>query len=363
MGLDPLRAPHPARLPRATRAFHGTCTLSSSRLRWLAAALLLLLLAAIAGVLAWRWYEHALPMESERVEVRIAPGSSARSIARQLQAAGVRVNEEMFIAVARATEATNRLRAGRYEVTRGMSVHELIDKLRRGEVLREKLTIVEGWTVREMRAALAGVPELRQDSAKMSDAELLRAIGAAESHPEGLFAPDTYLFDPGSSDLDLLRSAYRAQAAQLAQAWDRRSADLPLKSPYEGLILASIVEKETGQAAERGLVAGVFANRLRIGMRLQTDPTVIYGLGDKFDGNLRKRDLLADGPYNSYTRAGLPPTPIALPGRAALQAVMNPPATRALYFVARGDGSSQFSETLAEHNRAVARYQLAPAGR
>lgn len=337
--------------------------MSLFRLRWLAAALLLLLLIAIAGVLAWRWYEHALPMQAERVEVRIAPGSSARAIARQLRAAGVPVNEDLFIAVARATEATKTLRAGRYEIERGMTVHQLVDKLRRGEVLREKLTIVEGWTVREMRAALAAVPELRQDSAKMTDAELLRAIGATESHPEGLFAPDTYLFDPGSSDLDLLRTAYRAQMAQLAQAWARRSADLPLKTPYEALILASIVEKETGQAGERGLVAGVFVNRLRRGMLLQTDPTVIYGLGEKFDGNLRKRDLLADGPYNSYTRAGLPPTPIALPGRAALEVAVNPPATRALYFVARGDGTSQFSETLAEHNRAVAKYQLAPAGR
>jgi UPF0755 protein len=332
-------------------------------LRWLSAAILLLLVVAIAATMLWRWYEHALPMTAERIEVRIAPGSSARAIARQLRAAGVAVNEDLFVATARATEATQALRAGRYEFTRGMSVHEVIDKLRRGEVMRERLTIVEGWTVRELRAALAATADLKQDSAKLGDAELLRAIGATESHPEGLFAPDTYLFDPGSSDLDLLRSAYRAQQAQLAQAWDKRGADLPLKSPYELLILASIVEKETGQSDDRPQVAAVFVNRLRIGMRLQTDPTIIYGLGDKFDGNLRKRDLLADGPYNSYTRAGLPPTPISLPGRAALQAVVNPAPSRALYFVARGDGTSQFSETLADHNRAVARYQLAPAGK
>jgi UPF0755 protein len=335
----------------------------SSRLRWLSAAFLLLLLAVIAGVVVWRWYEHALPMEAERVEVRIAPGSSARAIARQLRAAGVGVNEDLFIAAARATEATKTLRAGRYEITRGMTVHQLVDKLRRGEVLRERLTIVEGWTFRELRAALGAAADLRQDSARLTDAELLRAIGATESHPEGLFAPDTYLFDPGSSDLDLLRSAYRAQLAQVAQAWEKRAADAPLKSPYELLILASIVEKETGQADERALVAAVFVNRLKIGMRLQTDPTVIYGLGEKFDGNLRKRDLLADGPYNSYTRAGLPPTPIALPGRASLLAAVTPAPSRALYFVARGDGTSQFSETLTEHNRAVAKYQLAPAGR
>ncbi len=348
---------------RGRRGGSGLLTLRSSRLFWLSAAAVLLLVAAIAAVMAWRWYEHALPVPDERVEVRIAPGASARAIARQLRAAGVLVNEEMFVAAARASDATQSLRAGRYEITRGMTVHQLIEKLRRGDVLREKLTIVEGWTYREMRAALAATPELRPDSAKLSDADLLKALGATETHPEGLFAPDTYLFDPGSSDLDLLRSAYRAQAAALAQAWEQRAPTLPLKSPYELLILASIIEKETGQAAERDMVAGVFVNRLRIGMRLQTDPTVIYGLGSKFDGNLRKRDLLADGPYNSYTRAGLPPTPIALPGRASLRAAINPAATRALYFVARGDGTSQFSETLADHNRAVARYQLAPAGR
>lgn len=316
------------------------------------------LIAAAAAAATWRWYESALPLNADRVEARIAAGSSARAVARQLNDAGVAVNELMFLAAAQAAGATRTLRAGRYEITRGMTVHDLVDKLRRGEVLRERFTIVEGWSLRELRAALAAAPELRQDSAALGDAELLQAIGAAESHPEGLFAPDTYLFDPGSSDLDLLRSAYRAQAERLALAWAARDPRLPLKSPYELLTLASIVEKETGQDPERGLVAAVFVNRLRRGMLLQTDPTVIYGLGEKFDGNLRKHHLLADGPYNSYARAGLPPTPIALPGLASLQAAAAPPPSRALYFVARGDGSSAFSETLAEHNRAVARYQL-----
>jgi UPF0755 protein len=337
---------------------------SSSRLRWIAGAIVLLLLVgAVAAVVAWRWYDNALPMSVDRTEVRIAPGTSARGVARQLRSAGVGVNEDIFVAVARATEATSSLRAGRYEIKRGMTMHELIDKLRRGEVLRERLTVVEGWTFRDLRAALSAHADLRHDSAKLSDADILKAVGAAESHPEGLFAPDTYLFDPGSSDLDLLRAAYRAQSERLQQAWAQRDVTLPLKTPYDALILASIVEKETGQSSERGLIAGVFINRLRIGMRLQTDPTIIYGLGEKFDGNLRKRDLLADGPYNSYTRAGLPPTPIALPGRAALQAALSPAATRALYFVARGDGTSSFSENLADHNRAVQKYQLAPAGR
>ncbi len=316
------------------------------------------LLIVGAFALAWRYYERALPMTSDRVVVRIAPGSSARAIARTLQDAGVLVNAEAFVAVARATKATESLRAGRYEIARGMSLHALIDKLRRGDVLRERLTVVEGWTYRDLRAALAANPDLKQESASMDDAQLLRAIGAAEKHPEGLFAPDTYVFDPGSSDLDVLRRAYRAQTAILQKAWEGRAQGLPFKTPYEALILASIVEKETGQATERARIAGVFINRLRRGMLLQTDPTVIYGLGDRFDGNLRKRDLLADTPYNTYTRAGLPPTPIALPGRAAIEAVLNPEHTTALYFVARGDGTSHFSETLAEHNRAVVRYQL-----
>jgi UPF0755 protein len=335
--------------------------LLSSRF-WRLAALLLVALAIVAGLLVFT-FRQPLDMTQDRVELRVAAGASARGIARQARAAGISVNEHLFIAAARLTDATGHLRAGRYEIARGISHEGLLDKLRRGEVLREKLTIVEGWTVRDLRAALAAHADLRQDSARMSTAELLKAVGASESHPEGLFAPDTYVFDPGSSDLDLLRNAYRAQASRLAEAWARRDPAGPLKSPYEALILASIVEKETGQASERGLVAGVFVNRLRRSMLLQTDPTVIYGLGEKFDGNLRKRDLLADGPYNTYTRAGLPPTPIALPGRAALQATLNPQTTRALYFVARGDGTSAFSETLSEHNRAVARYQLAPARR
>jgi UPF0755 protein len=333
--------------------------LRKSALVWVIAALVAVsLIAATLSVLAWRFYEKSLPMAGDRVEVRIAPGSSARAIARALQDAGVQVNADAFVAVARATKATASLRAGRYEIPRGTTLHQLVDKLRRGEVLRERVTVVEGWTFREMRAALAAHPYLKQDTTELNDMQLLRAIGASEPHPEGLFAPDTYVFDPGSSDLEVLRQAYRAQSAALQSAWASRADDLPLKSPYEALILASIVEKETGHGVERSRIAGVFVNRLRRGMLLQTDPTVIYGLGAKFDGNLRKRDLVADTPYNTYTRSGLPPTPIALPGRAAIEAVLNPEDTQALYFVARGDGTSHFSDTLAEHNRAVTKYQL-----
>jgi UPF0755 protein len=319
---------------------------------------LLFLGVGIAGVYLWRAYERPLDMPAERVEVRIAAGSSARAIARQLQQSGVGIDTEAFVAAARATGATQALRAGRYEVARGMNLLALVDKLRRGEVLRERLTIVEGATFSEMRLVLGAHPELRQDTAKMSEAEILRAVGADESHPEGLFAPETYVFDTGSSDLDVLRQAYRAQRSLLQKGWESRAAGLPYRTAYEALIMASIVEKETGAAPERGLIAGVFVNRLQKGMLLQTDPTVIYGLGAKFDGNLRKRDLTTDSPYNTYVRPGLPPTPIALPGRASIAAALNPEQTKALYFVSRGDGTSEFSETLNDHNRAVGKYQL-----
>ena len=322
-------------------------------------ALALVVLAALGAAAALRYlYDRPLPLREERVEILVPAGSSARAIAQAMREAGVDVDADLFVAAARWNEATRRLRAGRYEITRGMRIGDVIDRLVRGETLKEKLTIVEGWTFREMRAALAAQPLLRPDSLKLTDAQVLAAVGAGEPHPEGLFAPDTYLFDAGSSDLDILRQSYRAQQARLARAWEGRAPDLPLKTPYEALILASIVEKETGQPAERGRIAGVFANRLRTGMLLQTDPTVIYGLGEKFDGNLRKRDLTTDTPYNTYTRPGLPPTPIALPGQASIDAALKPEPTRALYFVARGDGTSQFSESLAEHNRAVAKYQL-----
>ena len=316
------------------------------------------LAAAIAFVAGWRWYEQPLRLREERIEVRITPGASARTIARALVGAGLDLNEDAFIAVAHATQATGTLRAGRYAIERGASLHDIIDKLRRGDVLRERITIVEGWTYHDLRNALAATEDLKQDSAKLDDQALLRTIGIGEQQPEGLFAPDTYIFEPGSSDLEILRQAYRKQATALNDAWEKRAPNLPLKSPYEALILASIVEKETGRSTERGRIAGVFINRLRKGMLLQTDPTVIYGLGERFDGNLRKKDLLTDGPYNTYTRAGLPPTPVALPGRAALDATLNPEPTRALYFVARGDGTSQFSETLGEHNREVGKWQL-----
>ncbi len=331
----------------------------TSRTRaWAVVAVLALACAAGAFTLGrWYVYSRPLPMSADRIEFRVKPGASVRGIAQSAQAAGLDVNEFAFAAFARATESAQSLRAGRYAIERGTTLAGLLSKLRAGDVIHERLTIVEGTTFRELRAQLAGNADLRQDSAKFTVPQLLQAIGASETHPEGLFAPETYLYDPGSSDLDIWRQAYKAQMALLQQAWEARDRELPYKSPYEALIMASIIEKETGQATERPLIAAVFVNRLRRGMLLQTDPTVIYGLGERFDGNLRKRDLVTDGPYNSYTRAGLPPTPIALPGRASIEAALRPAATDALYFVARGDGSSHFSSSLDEHNRAVDKFQ------
>jgi UPF0755 protein len=316
-------------------------------------------IALFAAGLVGRWYlfERPLPFKSDRVELRVPAGSSVRSIAQAAQAAGIELNADAMVAAARFTGTAQSLRAGRYAVDRGITLGGLLAKLRAGDVIRERLTVVEGIAFRELRALLAAQTQLKQDSARMSTEELLKAIGASETHPEGLFAPETYVYDPGTSDLDIYRQAYRAQMKLLQDAWAARKGDLPYASPYEALTMASIIEKETGQASERAMIAGVFVNRLRQGMLLQTDPSVIYGIGPSFDGNLRKRDLLADGPYNSYTRAGLPPTPIALPGRASIEAAFNPANTSALYFVSRGDGTSHFSATLAEHNRAVDTYQ------
>jgi UPF0755 protein len=226
-----------------------------------------------------------------------------------------------------------------------------------GDEALEKLLVVEGWTLRQMRAALAGAPHLKALSQGMSDVELMQALGQPGVPAEGRFFPDTYVYSRGVSDLVVLRRARDSMQRRLDATWAQRASDTPLKSAEQALILASIVEKETGPKDDPGLVAGVFLNRLRIGMPLQTDPSVIYGLGEAFDGNLRKRDLLSDGAFNTYTRAGLPPTPIAMPGMASLQAVVKPTPTKALYFVSRGDGSSVFSENLADHNRAVNKFQ------
>ncbi len=321
---------------------------------------LALLLAAGAGT-AWYQYGMApIPLQASPTCLRVERGAGVAAIAAELRAQGARLPGWKLSLAARLRGDARAIKAGVYEISAPTTIEALLDKLVRGDVVLTSLVVVEGWTFRQMREAIARHPELAHDSAEASDAEILQRIGAAESHPEGLFFPDTYRFTPGSSDYDLFSRAYRQMQQVLDRHWQARTADLPLASPYEALILASIVEKETGLPEDRDKVAAVFTNRLRIGMILQSDPTTIYGLGRAFDGNLRREHLRAPTPYNTYTRGGLPPTPIALPGGEAIRATLNPAAIRALYFVARGDGSSEFSDDLAAHNRAVARYQLAP---
>lgn len=298
-----------------------------------------------------------------QVEVEIPPGSGLRAAIGRLEHAGVAVHPVHFEALARALGLDQDIKAGFYAIAAPMTPLQLLDKLARGEVMTAELQLLEGWTIRDLRAALDQSSNLRHDSAGLSDAALLQRVGAAETHPEGLFFPDTYVFARGSSDVALLRHAYRTMQQHLTREWARRSPDLPYRTPYEALIMASIVEKETGRAEERDQIAGVLVNRLRVRMLLQADPTVIYGLGADFDGNLKRVHLRTDGPYNTYTRRGLPPSPIALPSLASLRAALQPAQLDAFYYVSRGDGSSQFSRTLREHNRAVSKYQLKPGRR
>ena len=333
-------------------------TAQTSWIRWLwrlAALALWLVAAAVAS--AWWWLQSPLSLAGPTVELSVEAGSTPRDIAQAWVDAGVQTSPRLLYEWFRWSGRARKVRAGSYEIETGVTPRTLLDTMVQGRELLESVRIIEGWTLRQVRAELARAPRLKPASAGLSDAQLMAALGSPGVPAEGRFFPDTYLYSRGVSDLTVLHRAPRSMQQRLAEVWAERAADTPLKSPDEALTLASIVEKETGQSADRGLVAGVFANRLRIGMRLQTDPTVIYGLGPAFDGNLRKRDLLADTPFNSYTRAGLPPTPIALPGMASLRAAVRPEATRALYFVARGDGSSVFSDTLADHNRAVNKYQ------
>jgi UPF0755 protein len=262
-----------------------------------------------------------------------------------------------FVLLVRILGRSGDIKAGSYKAEGNVTPLSLVDKLSRGEFAQGQIQFIEGWTFRQLRAVLDAHPALTHDTKDLSGAQILQRLGAEETYPEGLFFPDTYHFSAGTSDLTILRQAYDKMQQVLTQAWETRDSNLPVKTKYQGLILASIVEKETGDPGERELVAAVFVNRLRKGMRLQTDPTVIYGLGEKFDGNLRKRDLLADQPYNTYTRYGLPPTPIALPGEAAIYATLQPAETSALYFVSKGDGTHYFSKSLKEHNRAVNRFQ------
>lgn len=323
--------------------------------------LLLAVFAALAAGAYAAWYVHAaVAVASLPVEFEVPAGSSLRATVRSLEKAGLVTRPLHFELYARLTGRAGEIKAGNYEITAPASPSALLDKLTRGAVMQAELRIIEGWHVGQLRAALDASPFLRHDTEGLTDAELLARVGATERHPEGLFFPDTYLFAHGSSDLAVLRRAYHAMQRHLADEWAQRAADVPYKTRYQALVMASIVEKETGRAEERDRIAGVLVNRLRIGMALQADPTVIYGLGKDFDGNLKRTHLTTDGPYNTYMRAGLPPTPIALPGLASLRAALRPAPTKALYYVSRGDGTSQFSRNLEEHNRAVSKYQLQP---
>lgn len=311
--------------------------------------------AAVAGFSYWA--KSPLDTGAKPVEFSIAPGSGVGAAAQQMAKAGVPVNPQLFNILARVTGEAGRIKAGSYELKPGTSPRRLLTQLVRGEFAQEAITIVEGWTFRQMRAAIAAHERLRHDTVKLSDEELMQKISSEYKAPEGLFFPDTYLFAKGSSELEIYKKAHQAMMKHLQTAWEGRDPSLPYKTPYEALTMASIIEKETGQKSERNMIAGVFVNRLRTGMMLQTDPTVIYGMGERYVGDIRKKDLQTDTPYNTYMRAGLPPTPIALPGIQSLHAALAPAKTQALYFVARGDGTSQFSDNLNDHNRAVNQYQ------
>jgi UPF0755 protein len=327
-----------------------------SRLALSLVAALLLVAGGAAVYARWRLAQPlALPTSPVAFDVR--PGQTLKSVARDLAAANVLSSEWPLVALARLRGVDRTIKAGNYEIEEGVTLPELLDRLTQGEVTLTSLTVVEGSTFGELLDQLASEADVARSAPPLRGAELMAKLGAAGVAPEGWFFPDTYYFVAGSSDIALLARAHRLMRARLDAAWAKRSPHLPLRTPYEALILASIVEKETGHPADRPLIASVLVNRLKAGMRLQADPTVIYGMGDRFDGNLRKRDLEADTPYNTYTRDGLPPTPISLPGQASLDAVTNPPVTPYLYFVARGDGTSVFSSSLADHNRAVAKFQ------
>ncbi len=318
--------------------------------------LALVLLAGMAGGVWW-WANRPLPMHSSPIDFRVNAGSSLRTAITQMREAGLEVDPLPLVMLARFNGSDTAIKAGSYSVNAGVTPLLLLDKLLKGKVTQGELVLVDGWTFSQWRARMDSHPDLRHELRGLSEAEIGRRMGLGTSSLEGLFFPDTYFFDKQSSDLELLARANRAMQRKLDREWTRRAEGLPYKTPRDALIMASIVEKETGREADRNLVAAVFVNRLRKGMMLQTDPTVIYGLGESFDGRLRRSDLLADTPYNTYTRYGLPPTPIAMPGLASLRAALNPAVSEVLYFVARGDGSSQFSNTLDEHNSAVKRYQ------
>lgn len=317
---------------------------------------LLALVLGIAGA-GYQWVNAPLELSGEVADLAIEPGTSVREISQDVRQAGVRINADLLYWMFRLSGKARQIKAGSYELDHTTTPLTLLNKLVRGDESLRALTIVEGWNFRQLREALRKADQLKPQTQSLSQEQILQQLGLSGTSLEGRFFPDTYNYAKGSSDLALLARAAKAMDKKLDAAWSMRDSSSVLQSPEQALILASIVEKETGRPTDRPMIASVFNNRLRIGMRLQTDPTVIYGLGESFNGNLRKSDLSTDTPWNTYTRTGLPPTPIAMPGKASLLAAVRPASSKALYFVARGDGTSQFSATLEEHNRAVNKYQ------
>jgi UPF0755 protein len=321
---------------------------------------LLLFIASITILIIGWFYLHVhsnVSLPAIPYEFSIQSGSNLKQVSQQLADAGVLSSKWSFILLARYLNQESAIKAGDYQLTGNLSQIALLEYLVKGDAKQNEIKFLEGWTFAQLRKVLNEHPAIQNNTAGLSDQEILQLIGASETTTEGLFFPDTYYFIRGSSDIDILRRAYQTMKNHLQTSWSSRMESLPLATPYEALILASIIEKETGVESDRSEISGVFINRLRKGMRLQTDPTIIYGLGEQFDGNLRKKDLFVDQEYNTYTRVGLPPTPIALPGLASIRAALNPAETDALYFVAKGNGESQFSTNLTDHNKAVNKYQ------
>jgi UPF0755 protein len=322
----------------------------------------LILLSSLTALIFTVWFIYfavsSLKLQPNSQEIVIQPKSSLKSIANQLVSQEVLTEPWRFIILAKLLHKESYLQAGNYTLNRNITPYQLLLSLNHGKATQGSITFIEGRTFEQMREKMLNNDALKQTVSVLSEQEILKLVGSTHSVAEGLFFPDTFYFDRNTADTIILQRSYDAMNTKLENAWQGRDANLPYKNSYQALIMASIIEKETGKASERPMIAGVFINRLRIGMRLQTDPTVIYGMGSQYKGNIRKKDLLADTPYNTYTRNGLPPTPIAMPGMAAIDAALHPEKTNALYFVGKGDGSHAFSTNLAEHNRAVVRYQL-----
>jgi len=324
------------------------------------ALVVVLMVGAVLGMLyqANKVLDQELSLPPQGMIINIKPGTSFRTVAKDLEDKEVLSSDLYLYAFARITSKASKIKAGEFHIPQGTTGRKLLEVLRTARPVQYSLTLVEGWNFKEIMAAIHKHEALEHTLKGLKPLEIMERLGYKGEHPEGRFFPDTYAFEKGMTDADFLRRAYKSMKVQLDELWKKREAKLPLKSPYEALILASIVEKETGVKYERPEIAGVFVRRLRKGMRLQTDPTVIYGMGDKYKGNIRKKDLRTDTPYNTYTRKGLPPTPICMPGRAAIKAALHPKKGKSLYFVSKGDGSHYFSASLKEHNRAVRKYQL-----